>query len=89
MVGYDPVAIENAKKILGRRIEYADSTRSCLNRADAALIVTEWEEFNELSPIDFKDKMPHPVLIDARRIYDPGKYGSSLVYSAVGLGKSA
>ena len=88
VVGYDPVAIENAKKMLGRRIEYAASARSCLDRADAALLVTEWEEFDELSPTDFKDRMSQPVLIDARRIYDPATYGSILVYSAVGLGKS-
>ena len=87
VIGYDPVAIENARKVLGRRIEYADSARSCLESADAAVVVTEWEEFKNLTPSDFKESMRHPILIDARRIYDPAAYAVGLTYCAVGLGK--
>jgi UDPglucose 6-dehydrogenase len=86
VVAYDPVALNNAKEVLGKRIEYADSARSCLENADTALIVTEWDEFRKLTPADFKDLMRHPIIIDARRIYDPAIYGSETRYTAIGLG---
>lgn len=88
VVAYDPVAIENARRILGEKIEYADSSQSCLEGADVAIVVTEWEEFRKLTPEDFKGWMRNPVLIDARRIYDPATYGLDLRYSAVGLGRT-
>ena len=86
IVAYDPVAIENAKKILGKRIGYADTVESCLEGVDAAIIVTEWDEFRKLTSTDFKRWMQRPILIDARRIYDPATFRSEMTYVAVGLG---
>jgi len=87
VIVYDPVAIKNASKTFGKKIEYVDSVRSCLKNADAALIVTEWEEFNKLTPTDFKQLMKYPIVIDARRIYDPATYRSDTAYTAIGLGR--
>ena len=87
VIVYDPVAIGNAKRVLGKKITYADSTRSCLDGAHVALIVTEWEEFKKLTPTDFNELMRKPILVDARRIYDPVAYSLGLTYSAVGLGE--
>jgi len=86
IVAYDPVGIENAKKILGKRIGYADTVESCLEGVDAAIIVTEWDEFRKLTPTDFKSWMQRPILIDARRIYDPATFRPEMTYAAVGLG---
>ena len=86
VVAYDPVAVTNAKKILGRRIAYADSARSCLENADAALVVTEWDEFRELGPADFKKLMRRPIVVDARRLYAPATYRPDTAFSAIGLG---
>jgi len=86
IVAYDPVAIPNARKILGEKIAYADSAQSCLKNADVAFIVTEWDEFGKLAPTDFKKLMRQPVIIDARRIYDPTTYRSGVRYTAIGLG---
>jgi len=58
-----------------------------LESADVAIVVTEWEEFKKLTPSDFKSWMRQPILIDARRIYDPATYGTDLRYSAIGLGR--
>lgn len=55
---YDPLATENFKKLFPQ-IEYT-SKEEVLN-CDAILIVTEWEEFNEL---DYKGK----IVIDGRRV---------------------
>jgi len=55
---YDPLAIENFKKLFPQ-IDYV-SKEEVLN-SDAVVIVTEWEEFNEL---DYKGK----IVIDGRRV---------------------
>jgi nucleotide sugar dehydrogenase len=86
VVAYDPVAIINAKRMLGKRISYADSARSCLKDADAALVVTEWDEFRKLAPTEFKELMRQPIVVDARRIYDPDSQRLHTAYMAIGLG---
>jgi len=86
VVAYDPAAIENAKRIFGNKIKYANSARECLREAEAAIIVTEWDEFKQLTPDDFIKYMKNPIVIDGRRIYDPGQFSRKLTYKAIGLG---
>ena len=87
IVAYDPVAIEEARKIVeGSNISFASSCEECLSGADAAVVVTEWEEFKKLTPEDFVRTMRTPVLVDTRRIYDPVKFAEKLKYFAVGRG---
>jgi hypothetical protein len=49
---YDPKALENfkawAKEL--KNIEYAKSTIDCLKDSKAIILVTEWQEFQRLSP---------------------------------------
>jgi hypothetical protein len=33
-------------------------------------VQTDWQEFKELSPEDFKNHMKTPIVIDGRRIFD-------------------
>ncbi len=89
VVAYDPVAVPNAKAILGDHIAYARSASECLKNADCCIIVTEWDEFKELKPEDFKQNMRSPVVIDGRRMYDPKLFSEKLKYAAIGLGKTS
>ncbi len=86
IVAYDPVAVPEAKKILGRSVEFADSVEQLLTDADAAILITDWEHFKTLSPEDFVSRMRTPILIDTRRIYDGEIFGKKLRYYAVGKG---
>jgi UDPglucose 6-dehydrogenase len=61
IIAYDPKAMNNAKKLLGEKINYAKSVGEVIEKSDAVLIVTEWDEFKNL---DFSDK----IVIDARRM---------------------
>jgi len=67
VVGYDPVATENARERFPD-IEYADSAAAALDGASAALAVTDWDEFAALD--DAFDAMADPVVIDGRRVID-------------------
>ena len=86
VVAYDPAAVDNAKRVFRNKIKYANSARECLRGAEAAIIVTEWDEFKQLTPGDFIKCMKRPIVIDGRRIYDPGQFGRKLTYKATGLG---
>jgi len=85
VVAYDPAAIPNARKLLGRRVRFASSARECLHGADVCIVVTEWEEFKALTPEMLKSEMKRPVLVDGRRMYDPERF-AGVAYAAIGLG---
>ena len=81
---FDPVV----KKISApglEALECASSIKTCLAGAHCCVIVTEWEQFRALEPEDFVKRMAEPILIDARRIYDPQLFRDKLTFSAVGL----
>jgi UDPglucose 6-dehydrogenase len=85
VVVYDPKAMDNAKKIFGENVEYANSVKECLKNSECALIITEWNEFRELKPEDFIKLMKAPAVIDGRRIYDLEVYSKKLKFKAIGL----
>ncbi|WP_299094517.1 UDP-glucose/GDP-mannose dehydrogenase family protein [uncultured Metabacillus sp.] len=70
VVAYDPVAMDNAKKVLDPNINYVSSAIEALQGADAALILTEWNEFKDLDIGVFKELMKTPVIFDGRNCYD-------------------
>ncbi|MFX0201693.1 MAG: UDP binding domain-containing protein, partial [Candidatus Hodarchaeota archaeon] len=86
ITGYDPYAKETARKEFGDKINYASSIEECLRGADACILVTEWDEFKDLTPDTFKSNMRTPILIDGRRIYEPDLFSKHLTYRAIGRG---
>lgn len=69
---YDPVAMENAKKLLGdESIVYASDAYEALEDADLFILITEWNEFKELDLEKVKTLMKAPNILDGRNIYDP------------------
>ena len=71
---YDPVAMKNARTLLGSRVTYAKSPRDCLKGAECVFIATGWNAFKNLKPKDFKTLMATPTVIDGRRIYNQGPF---------------
>lgn len=69
---YDPVAMENMKKIMPS-ITYAHSTEEAVTDADAVVILTEWEEFRGLDLEKLAKLMRRRVLLDARNIINTVK----------------
>lgn len=86
VIAYDPIAMSVAKTIFKNKIQYAVSAITCLKNADAAIIVTEWNEFKKLTPNNFLQQMKQPILIDGRRIYNPQTFSKKLKFRAIGLG---
>jgi len=70
VIAYDPVATENAKKILGDTIHYAISVSEAAEGADALFIVTEWQEFKNINLKELLKKMKQPIIFDGRNIFE-------------------
>ncbi len=68
---FDPEAQDVARRIFGRRIQYAAGAYDAVKGADALLVVTEWNEFREPDFAKIKRLMRQPVIFDGRNIYDP------------------
>lgn|SRR5687768_883505 len=68
---YDPEATEEAKKIFGRRVRFAQRNYDALDGASALLVLTEWNEFRRPDFARIKRLLQKPVIFDGRNIYDP------------------
>jgi UDPglucose 6-dehydrogenase len=66
---YDPVAMENAKKIL-KNVTFAANVYDVAKDTDALVIVTEWNEFKQLDLAKVKQLVKSPVVFDGRNIYE-------------------
>ena len=70
---YDPVAIDEAKRILGDRVEYAENMYSALTDCDALVLVTEWQEFKVPKFTYIERELNQKLIFDGRNIYDKGQ----------------
>jgi UDPglucose 6-dehydrogenase len=70
---YDPVAMPNARQILGDKpgLNFVESQAEALKRSDALVIVTDWKEFRSPDFDAIKSMLRQPVIIDGRNLYDP------------------
>jgi len=84
---YDPVAMDEARRIFGDepRIAYASGPMQAAAGAEALLIVTEWKEFRSPDFEGLKAALKTPVIFDGRNLYEPAlvrEFG--LDYEAIG-----
>lgn len=66
---FDPVGIENFKKIYPTQVVYEKSIEKVLIDADLCFVFTEWEEIKTLNLDIFKEKMKTPFVYDGRNCY--------------------
>jgi nucleotide sugar dehydrogenase len=69
IVAYDPVGIENFKKIYPTEITYVNSVEETLKGADVTFIFTEWDQIKALDLNLFGELMNNPVVFDGRNCY--------------------
>lgn len=84
---YDPIAMENAKKIFvpQKNLIYKEDAYKTAEGADLLILMTEWNEFIELDLARIKQGMKTPILLDGRNIYDPQKVRElGFTYQGVG-----
>ncbi|MDP4201565.1 MAG: UDP-glucose/GDP-mannose dehydrogenase family protein [Bacteroidota bacterium] len=67
---YDPIAMNECKRVVGDTVTYCTDMYDAVLDADAVLLVTEWKEFRVPSWLVVKNAMKFPIIIDGRNIYD-------------------
>ena len=81
---FDPEGMEEAKKVM-QDVVWCGDVYEAINGSDAAVIVTEWNEFRSLDFERMKKTMKSLVLVDLRNIYDPDHVrAAGFAYSCVG-----
>ncbi len=66
---YDPIGLDNFKKIFGDSIKYVTSIDKAISGKDAAFIMTEWKEIREYDVNKYKELMKEPLVYDGRNCY--------------------
>ncbi|WP_153124322.1 UDP-glucose dehydrogenase family protein [Peribacillus tepidiphilus] len=69
VTAFDPIAMEKAKAYLPKETKYACSIEECLQDADLAFIVTDWNVFKEMTAETFIKCMKHPIVFDGRNCF--------------------
>ncbi|MCY4572132.1 MAG: UDP-glucose/GDP-mannose dehydrogenase family protein [Gemmatimonadetes bacterium] len=71
VVAHDPVAMHEARRILGDAIEYRDQNYDVLEGADALIIHTEWHPYRHPDFPRMRNLLGEPVILDGRNLYAP------------------
>jgi UDPglucose 6-dehydrogenase len=80
--GWDPVADGHS---LPRGVEVVETVVEAIRGADAAVIVTEWNELRDLAREEVRTAMANPLLVDGRNLLDPEQaQRAGFVYEGIG-----
>jgi UDPglucose 6-dehydrogenase len=70
---YDPQAMENSRRLFPT-LNYATSIDEACERADAVLVLTEWQEFTDLDPHRLAPRVRAKVVVDGRNCLNVDKW---------------
>jgi UDPglucose 6-dehydrogenase len=73
---YDPKAMENSQRIFPT-LNYSTSAIEACERADAVLVLTEWQEFVDLDPDQLAATVRAKVIVDGRNCLDVTRWQSA------------
>jgi UDPglucose 6-dehydrogenase len=80
---WDPVVRIGAN--LPRGVEVVDTIADAVDGADAAVIVTEWQQLRDIASEDVRQAMANPLIIDGRNLLDPAAVrASGFAYEGIG-----
>jgi UDPglucose 6-dehydrogenase len=70
---YDPKAMENSQRLFPT-LNYSTSALEACDRADAVLVLTEWQEFVDLDPDELAQHVRTRVIVDGRNCLDVARW---------------
>jgi UDPglucose 6-dehydrogenase len=80
---YDPVASDEALKLFGSQgIQYCETLQQTIDDVQGILILTRWQEFNDL-PALISARDTQPIVIDGRRLLNKASVAK---YDGIGMG---
>ena len=85
---YDPQAMDEFQHHYpqgSQQLTYCGSPEDAADRAEALLVVTEWQEFLKVDLAQIRPRMATPVIVDGRNLLDPAAVRESgFEYYSVG-----
>ena len=82
--GWDPVAVDEARRLLPNA-ELYETLPEALANADAAVVVTEWDDLEKLPTTEVRETMRTPLIVDGRNMLDPEKVrAAGFTYEGIG-----
>jgi UDPglucose 6-dehydrogenase len=87
LAAYDPVAMDEARRLLEGRdgIDFCETALEAASGADALAIVTEWKAFRSPDFEELRRVLKSPVIFDGRNLYEPSVVrGQGFEYHPVG-----
>ena len=84
---YDPAAMDETRKLMGKRIICTKDQYAAVEGADALALMTEWPEFRIPDLQSMAGIMKEKVIFDGRNIYEPDEIKEAgFVYYGIGRG---
>lgn len=82
---FDPVAMDECRRRIGSRINYARDMYEAIVDADAVALLTEWKQFRIPAWSVVRRAMRGNLVVDGRNIYDPSELADeNLRYLCIG-----
>jgi UDPglucose 6-dehydrogenase len=76
VIATDPQAIPNSIR-LHPQLGFATDTDDALHQADAVALVTEWDQYRALDPVEVGELVREKLMIDGRNVLDPHAWRSA------------
>lgn len=68
---HDPVAMSAVAGRWGNDVVLCDSAEEAIRGSHAVVTCTEWPEYAKIAPADLAEWLEFPVVVDARKVWDP------------------
>ncbi len=68
---YDPVAMDNARRLLPESVTFCESAYAASEGADALALLTDWNEFKLLNLERLRRVLRRPTIFDGRNLHEP------------------
>jgi UDPglucose 6-dehydrogenase len=86
---WDPVAVGQARSLLNGA-ELVEDLSEAVAGADAAVIVTEWDDLRGLASPEVRSAMRNPLIVDGRNLLDPEAVrAAGFTYEGIGRAASS
>ena len=83
---YDPKAMDNAKKLIGDKVKYAQDAYEACRDADILVILTEWEDFRNADLNKVRGQMKTHKILDLRNMLNATEVkAAGFDYACIGM----
>jgi UDPglucose 6-dehydrogenase len=90
VVGYDPIASDNVRALLGDAVSLTDDPYVAAEGADAVVLITEWHQLRQPDYARLRQVVRTPLLFDGRNVWDPVEARKAgFEYSGIGRPRPA